>query len=243
MTEISYRQKFDLVPLISRARSPAIVFGHADADGHLAAEQTRNNLEIAGVRVTKLVVGAETWNYNFWERSFLRQNFDEYKLVVAVDIAFNFRDPQKSLTAVLETVDCHPSTQFIIIDHHPLKLPETPRENLWMIEVNSPYRCCIGRPSDELMVLAALCDQSGNSRETKVSTNLRLRATGIRRAAADVHGVAGSGLLRLLRNRRWDFFDALGQEPSEYHQTARGRRRRSSPNSPLLDKLNEGLYA
>lgn len=243
MTQINYCQHSDPIPLISRSKSPAIVFGHADGDGHLAAEQTRNNLEIAGVRVEKLVVGAETWNYSFWERSFQRQDFDEYNLVVAVDIAFNFRDPQKSLTAVLGTVDRHPSTQFIIIDHHPLKPPEIPRGNLWMLEVDTPYQCCIGRPSNELMVLADLCDQAGNLPKTKVSANLLQRAIGIRRAAADVNGVAGSGLLRLLRNRRWDFFDALGQEPSEFHLTARGRRRRISPNSPLLDHANQGLYA
>ena len=143
--------------------------------------------------------------------------------------------------ALLEGVDRHPSTHFIIIDHHPLKHPDRPRGNLTLIEVDSPYRCCVGRPSDGLMVVADLCDPGGKALSNNVSSDLHLRAIGVRRAAADIDGIAGYQLLQLLRDRRWDFFDALGRESSEYHLIARGRRRRNAPNSPILDGAKVGL--
>ena len=221
-------------------KSPALVFGHADADGHLAAEQTRINLEAAGIRVEKLIVGPQTRNYRFWERAFSSQEFEEFRLVVAVDIAFSFRNPSRSLEVVLQTVDTNPFTEFVLIDHHPLQHPEQPRSNLTLVEVDSAYGCCFGQPSDDLMVVAALCDGDKWAVRPLASSKLKKRAIGVRRAAADCHGLAGSGLLTLLHNRRWEVFEALAEESPEFHMSARGRRRDCGPQSPVLEALKTG---
>ena len=47
--------------------SSAILFGHADADGRLAAEQSRDWLVQRGVSV-ETVVSSDTRNYRFWEK-------------------------------------------------------------------------------------------------------------------------------------------------------------------------------
>ena len=212
--------------------STAIVFGHADADGHVAAEQTRTNLVAQGVHVSAVIVSAETRNYRFWDRTFIDWDFSRYDVVVAVDIAFSFREPVSSLDALLTVVDDHPTTEFIVVDHHPLARPRRRRGNLSLIEVQDPYDCCLGQPSEELMAIAALCD--GGLTSVKANPETKRRALGIRRAAADVGGVAGATLLKLLAGRRWDFFEALADEDPELHRSVRGRRRSGNAPSPLL---------
>ena len=212
--------------------SSAIVFGHADADGHVAAEQTRTNLLADGVNVAAVVVSAETRNYRFWDCTFVDLDFSSYDMVVAVDIAFSFREPMSSLDALLKVVDDHPSTEFVVVDHHPLAQPRHRRENLSLIEVQDPHDCCFGQPSEELMAIAALCD--GGPTSVKASPETKRRALGVRRAAADVGGLAGLTLLKLLAGRRWDFFEALADESPELHRAVRGRRRSGNEPSPLL---------
>ena len=223
--------------------SPAIIFGHADADGHLAAEQTRTNLRAAGVNIESIVIGSETKNYRFWERCFSSTSFTRFRLVVVVDIAFSFRNPDQSLDAVLRTTDKNPGTEFIVIDHHPLTLPLRRRGNLTLVEVDSPYECCLGPPSDDLMVLAALCDGAKATICADAPLILKERAIGMRRAAADFDGLVGSNLLALLENRRWDLFEALAREPSELHSSVRGRRRVEGPASPLLEAIKADLIS
>ena len=213
----------------------AIVFGHADGDGHLAAEQSRTNLQANGINVSRVVVGPETRNYRFWEQTFSQWNFKGSQLVYVVDIAFSFRDPKRSLKTVVQVADDHPATQFVVIDHHPLKLPPRPRPNLKLVEVSSAYDCCVGTPSDDLMVVAAICDRDETSVRSRLTMLMKKRAIGVRRAAADTCGVAGPNLLMLLRDRRWDFFEALADEPADFHILARGRRRACSADSPMLE--------
>ena len=209
----------------------AILFGHADADGHLAAEQSREWLVKTGFSVT-VVVSSETRNYRFWER-LPRFDLSSYGLVVTVDVAFRFRDPDDSLATLLAVSDSYPNKEFIVIDHHPLVRPQVPRKNVQLIEVDDPYDCCLGVPNPELMAIAALCD--GASTSIAPTPQLRQRALGIKRAAADVGGAAGYGLLQLIRERRWDFFEALAEEDIELHRSVRGVRRSTNRLSPLLE--------
>ena len=227
--------KLDLSILTSL--NSAIVFGHADADGHLAAEQTRDYLVDRGITVTTLV-SSKTHNYRFWDKL---PEFDlsDYELVVFVDIAFRFRDPSESLARLLNVSDRQAHKQFIVIDHHPLVLPQNPRRNVLLLEVSDPYECCLGVPDSDLMQVAALCD--GSPTTVAPTPLLRRRALGVKRAAADVGGVAGDGLLELIRERRWDFFEALADENHEMHRSARGIRRRSSQTSPLLEDARSRL--
>ena len=233
-TPISPKSKIHL-PSNSTHPSQALVFGHSDADGHLAAEQTRTNLQTEGINVNEVIVSNSTRNYRFWETSFTQSDFKNHQLVVIVDIAFNFRDPLRSLTAVLETIDNYPNTQFLIIDHHPLPQPERQRSNLSLVEVDSAYKCCFGPPSDELMVVAAICDRDEKTVRPRITPAFKKRAVGVRRAAADIFGLAGSQLLNLIRKRRWEFFEELAAEPPKFHLSVRGRRRTTSPVSPLIE--------
>ena len=208
----------------------AILFGHSDADGHLAAEQSRDWLVKRDLSVTT-VVSSETRNYRFWEKL---PGFDlsDYAVIVVVDIAFRFRDPDDSLARLLTVTDSQPQKHFIVMDHHPLVRPKRERQNVQLIEVDDPYDCCLGVPDPELMQIAALCDGAPTS--VTATPLLRKRARGVKRAAADKSGVAGEGLLQLIRNRRWDFFEALAEEDIEMHRSARGVRRSSNELSPLL---------
>ena len=216
---------------IPESLSSVILFGHADADGHLAAEQSREWLVQRGLSVNT-VVSSETRNYRFWEKL---PEFDlsSYGMIVTVDIAFKFRDPDDSLARLLEVSDRQIHKHFVVIDHHRLVLPQVLRQNVQLIEVNDPYDCCLGEPDSELMQVAALCHET----ETAVQPTalLRKRVLGVKRAAADVGGVAGDRLLKLIRDRRWEFFEALSEEGREMHKSFRGVRNASSKFSPLLD--------
>lgn len=232
------RLRIETTAIEIQGASPAIIFGHADADGHLATEQTRTNLHAQGIRVTDLVVTSGTRDHRFWERTFPFVDFCGIRLVVVVDIAFRFRNPEQSLESLLPVVDRNLSTHFVVVDHHPLSRPNHSRPNLTLAEVADVYNCCVGSPSDELMVVAAICDRDTKAVRPLISAQFEKRAIGVRRAAADTHGLAGPKLLSLLRQRDWGFFEALAEEPAELHLTVRGRRRSSSPPSPLLQAGN-----
>lgn len=221
--------------------SSAIVFGHADADGHIATEQSRLNLEGVGIAVKQLVVGPETWNYRFWEGSFAHQNFESVPLVVTVDIAFRFRDPSESLRKVIGKADENPNTHFVVVDHHTLGPTMRPRPNLTLVEVESVVDCCLGPPLDDLMVVAAICDGQDTNIIDNASSELKRRALGVRRAAADLTGVGGSCLLDLIKNRRWDIFEAIAEEPIELHRSIRGRRKKLGPSSPVLESIKSNF--
>ena len=223
--------------IIPRSVDSAVVFGHADADGHLAAEQTRYALVQRGINVTT-IVSSETRNFRFWGK-LPKFDLSRYGLVVFVDIAFKFRDPSDSLTRLLDVSDKQPFKHFIVIDHHPLARDPSPRPNVQLLEVADPYDCCLDVPEPELMQVAALCD--GSPTAVAPTPLLKKRALGVKRAAADVSGVAGDGLLKLIRERRWDFFEALADEDKERHRSARGIRCHSSETSPLLEYAKSHL--
>jgi hypothetical protein len=122
-----------------------------------------------------------------------------------------------------------------VIDHHPLLAPESGRPNLRLLSVSQAFHCCLGDPQDELMVVAAICEREESTVLPRSSALFRKRAVGLRRACADVSGVSGAILLRLLRERRWDFLEALADEPSHLHRSVRGRRVAGLPRSPLLE--------
>ena len=75
-------------------------------------------------------MSAATSNYRFWENAFIQSDFGNYDHVITVDIAFNFKDPTKSLEPLLEAVDRYQQTHFTVIDHHSLRPPTTLRPKL-----------------------------------------------------------------------------------------------------------------
>ena len=216
---------------IPRSIDSAVVFGHADGDGHLAAVQTAEWLTRRDVTV-KTIVSSATRNYLFWGR-LAEFDLTVYSLVVFVDIAFRFSNPNESLGRLLEVSDRESEKLFMAIDHHPFVRPQVPRANLQFVEVNDPYDCCLGEPDAELMQVAALCD--GSPTTVEPTPQLLKRAIGVKRAAADIRGVAGDTLLQFVVERNWQFFESLADEDRTMHLSARGIRRRSSEASPLLE--------
>jgi len=183
-----------------------------------------------------VIVSEDTRNFRFWEKGFRSYDFDRYALAVAVDIAFEFRNPEASLAFVTGIARRNPNTQFVIIDHHPLMRPRRSPPNLVLVEVQRVYNCCLGEPSPELMTVAAICGGDASWVRGSATESDQRRALGVRRAAADFHGLGPSRIVSLLEVSNWSFFEALAGEPKEHHRLARGRRSRRSLASPLLQQ-------
>jgi len=200
-----------------------LIVGHADADGHLATEQSRRNILDSGARSCRAFVDRKvTAGYRMWRNYLPDIPINGADTVLFVDLMLHPSDPGDSVRALASlAVDC-PDKTFIVIDHHPmLGLPALPdNAGIWF----SPavYTCCFGEP-DWMMVVAAICDADEGPVAPMVNATMRHLALGVQRAAADSM-LSGDSLLRLLENDRWDIIEAIADEPPEFHRRARGRR-------------------
>ena len=214
--------------------SKAIIFGHADGDGHLAATQSAENLRVENIDVLEIIVDpVKTRNYRFWEDCFQNCDFKGADIVVIVDVMFHPTNPRRSYDALTSRVSNAPDTKFVVIDHHPVHdIPEPPN-NLVLNFVNDVFNCCYGKPS-ELMLVAAICDRDESSVKSQLTDVHRKRAIGIKRAVSDRCGLAGGPTLRLIEDRAWSVFEQLADEPASFHRTFYGNRVAKKPVSPLL---------
>lgn len=211
----------------------SLVFAHADGDGHLAAEQSRRNLLERGDDVTVFVHPLCTRNWRFWEQHFQEADFGDAETVYVVDIMLNAKQPLESYEAIVKRVEREPDRRFVVIDHHPvLGLPDPPK-NLDLEFVGSVFECCVGEPSD-LMVIASICDPDEEPVKSRISDEHRLRARGLKRAVSERGVLAGEPLLYLLRKEFWAVFEELAREPADFHRTMYGNRVDKTPSSPLL---------
>lgn len=212
----------------------AIIFGHADGDGHLAAIQSSENLAKRNIEISEVVVDSQiTHSWKFWENQFQQYNFGQADIIVVVDIMLNAKNPYQSYEALVSRVVSEPDRQFIIIDHHAVdNLPNAPR-NLEIKFVQSVYKCCYGKPSD-LMLIASICDNDEEPVRQYLTEVHRRRALGITRAISDREGLAGKPTLNLINARAWKVFEQLADEPAAYHRTYYGNRINKKPESPLL---------
>lgn len=214
--------------------SSALIFAHADGDGHLAAEQTRRNLAEDGIDVLRIVVDPlKTRNWKFWFDHFQEADFGNAEHVYLVDLMLGGPDPEQAYRALLERVRREPDRQFHFVDHHPLKGALDVPANLELRFVSSVFECCFGRPS-ELMLIASICDRDEAPVASMLSSCHRRRALGINRAVTERTVLAGSALLHLLHHEHWEVFEQLADEPAEYHRTFYGNRVSKQPKSPLL---------
>lgn len=212
----------------------ALVFAHSDADGHLAAEQTRRNLLKAGYHVSDVIVHPTlTRSYRFWEQHFQEADFGDNEHVFIVDIMLASRDQATTWGALLTRVRAERDRQFHIIDHHDVQLPASVPSNLHVTISKSVYECCYGTPS-ELMLLAAICDRDEEPVRHLLTERHRRLAVGIARAVSERNVLAGAPLLRLLRDECWGVFEQLAEEPAAFHRTFYGNRTAKEPLSPLL---------
>lgn len=225
-----------LKPVMSEAKvkQSVLIFGHADGDGHLAAEQSRENLEKDGYQVLKVIADpAITRGCKFWETHFQTYDFGKADLIVVIDIMFDRQMPRRSYDALVNRCNQESGRRFIVIDHHPTKgLPARP-DNLEVVFSKNVYTCCYGPPS-ELMVIASICDNDEGPVQHLITDTHRKRALGIKRAVSDRLGMAGELSLKLLKARSWDIFEHLADEPSAYHRTMYGNRIDQTPISPIL---------
>lgn len=202
----------------------ALVIGHADGDGHIAAEQSRRNLISANARNCDVLVRPGlTSSFRFWEKSLNTVDLGSAEVVVFVDIALNPHNPKRSLEAVFDRANSERDRMFLLIDHHPVnRLPRAP-ENVFINLTSTVFTCCYGLPSN-LMIVAAICDKDELPVKHLIQPMHRKRALGISRGAADKHGLAGKQLLALLQADRWDLIEKLAEEPKTLHKRVRGNR-------------------
>lgn len=220
----------------------AIVFGHADGDGYLASEVSRNNLAADGWSVTETVVEPSfTPNYRFWEKHFQTRNFDSADLVLIVDIAFDFKNPLVSADALFSKATKYPETQFLVIDHHPLNINGSSPPNVTLRPTESVFQCCYGEPND-LMVIASICDKDEEPVQNLITDAHRTLAKGVTRASADKKGVAGRRLMSALGNNEWAWLFTLGSESGDAHKALYGNRTRSSKPSAALQLALDREY-
>ena len=220
----------------------ALIFGHADGDGYLATQQTCENLQLDGFDILEVVVDPKlTRNYRFWETTFQSWPLIGADLAVVVDITFNFRDPLRSYEALSYRAGREQATEFLVIDHHPEHRSWKPPGNVTVRMVDEVYQCCYGAPS-ELMVIAAICERDESPIQDLITEQHRALAKGVTRAAADHDGLAGAKLLQMIRQREWQALLDIANEPGKWHRSFYGRRWKSLPASPALQKHRYGTH-
>lgn len=222
--------------------SKVLVVGHADADGHLIAEQTRRNLSrVPGFEVEMFVDPAVTLNHSAWLHLDQIPWPDEYDRVFFVDLMFASGTLTQESDALLSFVRAHASTHFYLMDHHPLPERRLNVPNLHAVYRKDVLDCAFGPSSTNLMILAALCDpQASRAKSRKARAHISADyVTGMKRAAAINSPIAGAKLSALVRAARWSEIAALGAEPSALNPMPRGRRPKNAPESEALAHLNE----
>jgi len=218
---------------VKLAHRTVLIVGHADADGHLAAEQSRRNGLAAGAKTCDVFIHPTyTAGHRMWQTHLDKIPLDGSDVVIFVDLMFRRDDIAGSVGALIDLVRSLPESTFMVIDHHPVGgLPALP-ENLSILLTPAVYTCCFGPPS-HLMVVASICDNDEAPVAAMIDQTARQRALGMTRAAAD-RNLVGAPLLRLLSGERWDLIERMAEEPAEIHRQVRGRRTAKQPASSAL---------
>src|SRR5260221_9410954 len=141
-------------------RRRVLVVGHADADGHLIAEQVRRNLAlIEGFDVKAVVDPARTKDHKSWMKLDAISEIAEADLVFFVDLMFAPASFAEEASALVDFVTARPKKHFFLIDHHPLPLRRLGMaDNLRVIYRPDVFECAVG-PRSGMMVVAALCEK------------------------------------------------------------------------------------
>ena len=223
---------------MSLKQKKVLLFAHADGDGHLAAEQSRINIEEKGFSVERIIIDHQkTRSWRFWENHFFEEDLNGTEAVFIVDIMLNPKDPRKSLEAIAAKAEEMPSVNFYIKDHHPIKdqnflMPQ----NVFLKLVISVFYCCFGEPGD-LMLIASICDKDIGPIKDQITEKQKVIAKGINRAVKEPTFV-GETILKMIQNDCWDLFESLGNESNEYHRTYYGNRIDKNLTSPLLQVVD-----
>jgi hypothetical protein len=221
-------------------KQSVLVVGHADADGHLIAEQTRRNLaSIKTFDVSTVVDPNRTKDHRAWTALDAITEIDDADIVFFVDMMFAPSSFFDEAQALVDFVGDFPDKRFFLIDHHPLPLRRLEgAENLRVLYRPEVFDCVIG-PRSGMMVIAALCEgQRKNVADITQPIHDTL-ALGMRRAAALGGDLPGEKLLALLKSDCWAGLLELGKDDRELHRLPRGRRPLNQPRSKALRLLEE----
>ncbi|HET7084424.1 MAG TPA: hypothetical protein VFI23_06615 [Rhizomicrobium sp.] len=219
-------------------KQSVLVVGHADADGHLIAEQVRRNLAlIPNFEVTAVVDPDRTKDHKAWTKLDSLTEIEDADWVFFVDMMFAPSSFVEEAGALVEFVEDRKDKRFFLIDHHPLPLRRLAEaDNLRVMYRPEVFDCAIG-PRSGMMVVAAICEgQKANVAEIKEPVH-DVMATAVRRAAALGGPLPGEKLSALIRSDRWADLLELGQEDKELHRLPRGRRSLKSAQSKALKSL------
>lgn len=215
-----------------------LVVSHADADGHVIAEQVRRNLSVVKTfEVTTVVDPIRTKDHRAWLNLDAIGEIEESDLVFFVDLMFAPASFGAEADALVRFVRERPSKEFFVLDHHPLPIRRlSVAPNLRALYRQDVLDCTIG-PSSWMMTIAALCEKQPTRADKKPDD--KVLAKGVQRAAAPGGALPGEKLLALLRFNHWEELKALGQEAVAEHPMPRGRRRAGFPPSKALVRLDE----
>lgn len=215
---------------------PVLVVSHADADGHVIAEQVRRNLAVVPTFAVSTVIDPKrTSGHRMWTALDALPEIDAAEIVFFVDLMFAPASYGAEAEALVSFALARPEANFFILDHHPLPfrlLEQAP--NLHPIYQRDVVDCTFGNPS-WLMCIAALLEKQP-TRADQYTTDVHAKlAEGIRRAAAPGGPLTGEKLLALLRFECWAELIALGLDDKTNHRLPRGRRPRVwEASEPLL---------
>lgn len=217
-----------------------LVIAHADADGHLIAEQTRRNLDlIKGFGVQVVVDPARTKDHRVWTHLDAVKEIENADLIFFMDLMFAPETFAEEADALVDFVQRRPDKKFFLVDHHPLPLRRLGlADNLRAMYRPDVFECAIG-PRSGMMVVAALCENQGPEVADIKQPIHEVLAVGVRRAAAHGGQLPGQKLLALLRSDRWDSLLQLGKDDPQFHRLPRGRRSAKQRISKTLDDVDK----
>jgi hypothetical protein len=218
---------------------PVLVVSHADADGHVIAEQVRRNLEsVSSFKVTTLVDPVRTKDHKAWTRLDEINEIESSDWVFFVDLMFAPSSFETEASALVKFANDRPSKMFFVLDHHPLPLRRlSSAPNVRAVYRQDVLDCTWGTAS-WLMVVAALCEKQPTRAKKMKSPILDVLVKGIRRAAAPGGSLSGEKLSALMRFDQWDGLVDVGREESAEHRLPRGRRDPTETPSKAMARLD-----
>jgi hypothetical protein len=216
-----------------------LIVGHADADGHLIAEQVRRNLASVKSFDVKVVIDPmRTQGHRAWLHLNQLPEINDAEYVFFVDLMFAPDSYAEEADALTRFVSSRPEKRFFLIDHHPLPLARLEKaKNLRVCYRPDVCECAIG-PRTGMMVVAALCERK-NEEVAEIKTPMHdALCVSMRRAAAVGGPLSGSKLLTLLGANMWDIILRLNDDDPRFHRLPRGSRSPDAPRSNTLSELD-----
>lgn len=213
----------------------ALVIGHADADGHMIAEQSRRNLAlIPRFDVDVVVDPLRTQGHRLWTRLESIPEIEKAEMVFFIDLMFGPATFAEEADSLVRFVQMRPTKRFYLVDHHPIPNRRLQRaKNLRVAYRPDVFECTFG-PRTGMMVVAALCENQGGLVADIKGHEHDLLALGVRRSAAHGGELPGARLLALLRANQWEILKIVGEDDRSSHRLSRGRRAANLPASSAL---------